>query len=244
MWLTMMAFALAFTGMVVAAGFVLGAALAPFTAGSIRTGGTVTSQQSYRNKGGDYECKLGIAYALRGQQQHTTIDSGAACKAAIPPGTEVQLALNPDNPGDVAVLGHGYPRETAWIGVAIIAPIAAGFLGLFLLLSAFAYRDTRRLFSQGRPWQELIATVRGRTQSRSGTTLFLKAPDTTGNDRTFTMDFPDGGPRPKPKAGDTLEFALLADGARHAAVCVKGESRLHLVSFSVPNDFELRAIGL
>jgi len=107
-----------------------------------------------------------------------------------------------------------------------------------------SYRAASRLFSRGTPWQELVATVRGRTQSRSGTTLFLKAQDTTGSDRTFTMVFADGGPRPKPKPGDTLDFALLADGARHAAVCVKGESRLHLVSFSVPNDFELRAIGL
>ena len=244
MRLTMTAFALALTGVVIAAGFVLGAALAPFTAGSIRTGGTVTSQHPYRNKGGDYLCKLGIAYALRGQQENTIIDSGTACKAALPPGTEVQLALNPDNPGDVAVLGHGYPRESAWIGVAIIAPIMAGFLGLFLLLSALSYRAASRLFSRGTPWQELVATVRGRTQSRSGTTLFLKAQDTTGSDRIFTMDFTDGGPRPKPKTGDTLDFALLADGAGHAAVCVKGESRLHLVSFSVPNDFELRATGL
>ncbi|GAP60585.1 hypothetical protein AHiyo1_41440 [Arthrobacter sp. Hiyo1] len=107
-----------------------------------------------------------------------------------------------------------------------------------------SYRDARRLFSRGKPWQELIATVRGRTQSKSGTTLYLEAQDTTGNDRIFTMDFNDGGPRPKPKPGDKLDFALLEDGATRAAASVKGENRLHLVSLSVPNDFQLRAIGL
>ncbi|MCZ9880647.1 DUF3592 domain-containing protein [Arthrobacter sp. B2a2-09] len=244
MRLTVAAFAVALTAVVIAAGFGLSAALAPFTAGSVRTGGTVTSQQPYRNKGGDYLCTLGIAYTLGGQQQHTTIDSGKACKAALQPGTQVQLALNSDNPGDVAVLGHGYPRENEWKVIAIIASIMAGFLGLFLLLSALSYRNTKRLFSQETPWQELLATVRGRTQSKSGTTLYLEAQDTTGNDRIFTMDFTDGGPRPKPKPGDILDFALLADGAAHAAVSVKGEHRLHLVSFSVPNDFQLRAIGL
>ncbi|GAA5189530.1 MULTISPECIES: DUF3592 domain-containing protein [Arthrobacter] len=244
MRLTVAAFTVALTAVVIAAGFGLGAALAPFTAGSVRTGGTVTSQQPYRNKGGDYLCTLGIAYTLGGQQQHATIDSGKACKAALQPGTQVQLALNPDNPGDIAVLGHGYPRENAWRTIAIIAAVMAGILGLFLLLCVLSYRDTKRLFSQERPWQELIATVRGRTQSKSGTTLYLEAQDTTGNDRIVTMLFNDRGPRPKPKPGDILDFALLADGAAHAAVSIKSENRLHLVSFSVPNDFQLRAIGL
>jgi hypothetical protein len=243
MRLILTGFALAITAVVIAAGFALGAALAPFTAGSIRTDGTVTSQQPYSDKGGEY-CTLGIAYSLRGQQQHTTIESGTDCKKALPPGTEVQLALNPVNPGDVAVLGHGYPRENAWKGIAVTAPILAGLLGLFVLLSALSYRNTRRLFATGGAWQEISATVRGRTVSKSGTTLYLEAQDTTGNDRIFTMGFPDGGPRPKPKPGDKLDFALLADGAAHAAVSVKGENRVRLVSFSVPNDFQLRAIGL
>lgn len=243
MRLTMMAFAVALTAVLVAAGFLLGAALAPFTAGSIRTGGTVTSQKPARSKGNDY-CTLGIAYTLHGQQQHTTIESGTACQAALPLGTAVQLALNPDNPGDVAVLGHGYPRENAWKAVAIVAPIAAGILGLFLLMWAWSYRHTRRLFARGGPWQGLRATVRARTASRSGTTLFLQAQDTGGKDRTFAVLFTDGGPRPKPKPGDILDIALFADGATGGAVCVVGEHRLHLVRFSVPNDFQLRAMGL
>lgn len=243
MRLTVAVFAASLTAVVIAAGFGLGAALAPFTAGSVRTGGTVTSQQPTCYKGSDY-CTLGISYALGGQQQHATAESGGACKAALPCGTQVQLALNPDNPGDIAVLGQGYPRENAWKGIAIFAAIAAGILGLFLLFSALSYRSTKRLFATGGAWRELVATVRGRTQSKSGTTLYMEAEDTTGNDRIFTMSFPDGGPRPKPKPGDKLDFSLLADGSAHAAVSVKGENRLRLVSFSVPNDFQLRAIGL
>ncbi|GAP60584.1 hypothetical protein AHiyo1_41430 [Arthrobacter sp. Hiyo1] len=126
MRLTVAAFAVALTAVVIATGFGLGVALAPFTAGSIRTGGTVTSQQPYRNKGGDYLCTLAIAYTLGGQQQHATVDSGKACKAALQPGTQVQLALNPENPGDIAVLGHGYPREDVWIGVASAPPSRPG----------------------------------------------------------------------------------------------------------------------
>ncbi|WP_442545240.1 hypothetical protein ACSBOX_06060 [Arthrobacter sp. KN11-1C] len=243
MLLTATAFAVALTAVVIAAGFGLGVALAPFTAGSVRTGGAVTSQQPHTDKNHDY-CTLGVAYTLGGQQRHATVESGQACKASLQPGTQVQLALNPDNPGDIAVLGHGYPRENAWKGIAIIAPIMAVMLGLFLLFWAFSYRSTKRLFSQETRWYNIIATVRGRTESRSGTTLYLEAQDVTGNDRIFTMLFNDRGPRPKPKPGDKLDFALLGDGAARAAASVKGENRLHLVTFSVPNDFQLRALGL
>lgn len=243
MLLTATAFAVALTAVVIAAGFGLCVALAPFTAGSVRTSGAVTSQQPHTDKNHDY-CTLGIAYTLGGQQRHATVESGQACKPSLQPGTQVQLALNPDNPSDIAVLGTGIPGENAWKGIAILAPIMAGMLGFFLLFWSFSYRSTKRLFSQETPWHNIIATVQGRTESRSGTTLYLEAQDTTGKDRIFTILFNDRGPRPKPKPGDKLDFALLGDGAARAAVSVKGENRLHLVTFSVPNDFQLRALGL
>jgi hypothetical protein len=244
MRLTVAAFAFAIVAVVVGAGFGLANALAPFTAGSVRTTGIVTDQQAYRSKGSDY-CTLGIAYTLGGQQQYTKVGSGIACKASLQLGTRVQLALSPNNPSDVAVLGHGYPREDAWKGVAFVATFMVGFLGLFLLLWALSYRDAGRLFSQGRPWRGLTAVVRSRFRDRNGTTLFLEAPDTTGKGRIFTVAFYGSGPQsPKPKAGDTLSFALLADGVAHAAVSVQGEHKLHLVSLRVPNDFQLRALGL
>ncbi|UXM93835.1 DUF3592 domain-containing protein [Paenarthrobacter sp. JL.01a] len=242
MRLTVAAFALCLSAVVIAACFGLSATLAPFLAGSIRTNGTVTGQQPHRVKSRQV-CNISIDYILGNHSQHATVDSGKDCKASLQPGTEVQLAVNPDNPGDIAVLSHGYPRENSWISVAGVAAFLATALVICLLLWVQRYVNTKRLLSQEASWCEMVATVRGRTRSKSGITLYVSAPDTMGNSRIFTMDFTDRGPRPSPKTGDKLDIALLTDGAAHGAVSVKGENKIHLVSFSVPNDFQLRAIG-
>jgi hypothetical protein len=240
----MAALVFAIVAVVIAGGLGLGTALAPMSSGSIRTTGIVTDQEPYRLKRNDY-CTLGITFTLHGQQLYSAADSGEPCTASLRPGEQVQLALAPGNPGDIVVLGHGYPREDRWKGVLLVTLLGIAFLGICILISAISDRRTKRLFTQGTPWRELAATVRrAQIRSRSGTSLFLEAPDTTGNTRIFLMVFRSSGPHPTPQPDDTFDFALLADGTAHAAVSIAGEHALELVHLSVPSDFQLRTMGL
>ncbi|MDP9903096.1 DUF3592 domain-containing protein [Arthrobacter bambusae] len=234
-------FTLAITVLLIVAGFGVTAALAPFTAGSIRTAGQVTSQQPYQIKRNDH-CTLGIVFTLHGQQQEATVDSGRSCTASVQPGTQVELALNPDNPGDIAVLGHGYPREDTWKGIVFAGVAAFVFLGILMVLSVFSYRRTRRLFSQGTRWHEVSAIVRIRTRDWKGTTLLLDAQDTEGNTRAFTMDIRGSGPWwPKPRQDDTLNLTLLANGTEHAAISIEGDHRLYPVRLAIRYKFQFRS---
>ncbi|MDP9903098.1 DUF3592 domain-containing protein [Arthrobacter bambusae] len=236
-------FALAITAVVIVAGFGLIAALAPFTAGSVRTTGQVTSQHPYYYKHSD-QCTLGITFALSGQHQNTTVETGKLCKASLPLGTQVQLALNPDNPNDVAVLGHGFTREGAWQGVVIMGLVAITLLVGFLLARVRRYRHAKRLFYHGTRWHELSPTVHAVSRNGSSTWLRLVAQDTMENTRIFTMAFHGRLHWRKLRPGDPLELALLADGGAYAVVTVKGEERLYLARLSVPDNFQLRAMGL
>lgn len=233
-----------FAAAVMIAAYVLGSAIAPFTPSYIHTAGTVISQSPHRFKGGD-ACRLTLAFALDGQQDQATFETGTNCKGSPQPGSRVQISVNPDNPKDLVVLGNGYfPEQRPWL-MGFIGVMWTGLAGLYLWPAASAYRRSRRLFSNGSSWRELTARVRSRSRYKGGTTLVLEAEDVMGTMKTFVLGHNGNGPwKPPPRPGDTLTFALLADGKSTALLSVANDSRLRLVGLSVPNNFELRAMGL
>jgi hypothetical protein len=239
----MAALVCAFVVTVIITGFQLDTAFAPFRSGAVHTSGIVTSQEVYQHKGRD-TCNLGIAFTLNGQQLHSTVDSGNECSTSLLPGEQVQLTLSPNNPLDIAVLGHGYPREDQWQGVVFMGIIVGGGLGIRLLMSVSSYRRTRRLFADGTQRHEVTATVQARTKLKDRRIFSLNALDTTGRSQTFTMTLRDEEAwRPVPQTGDTLTFALLSDGTANAVISIEG-AMPSLVKLAVPNNFQLRATGL
>ncbi|MGO4249456.1 DUF3592 domain-containing protein [Paenarthrobacter sp. RAF54_2] len=241
---TMVGLAVAMVTLLVAAGFGLGAALAPLAAGALRVEGVVTSQQASRFKGNDY-CTLEITYTLDGQLRHAAVESGRACAASAQTGTPVHLALNPNNTEDVVLQGYDYPRENAWKGIAVMAPMAMVTLVVFMVVVARSYYSTTRLFMyEAKSWRELSVTVRARMDGREGTTLFLEAKDTSGDDRIFSMFYRRPGLRPKPRTDDVVELRVLSDRGARAVITVNGDARIHSVTLAVPSSFQRRSMGL
>lgn len=213
----------------------------PFHEDWPRTAATVELTDQFYTKGAHCQVYLGITSS--GQTRTVLFSGYAPCSDLPSRGQVVTVAIDPDHPDSLRIIGYDGP---AWADIGFAATILALpvlWSSPFVLTSVVRFRRARKAGGD-RPWQELTARFVSRSLYKGTVSARLEAVDADGKERTF---FVSGSRKDlsgfvNAPAGAAVTFWLTGDGHGNVLVNHPGSGRPTPGSIYVPNNFELRTL--
>lgn len=238
-----------FTGVAVTAGVAFSWAMIPIWGSHVHVPATVTSQYGYYKRDiyalNGHHCIIGLQYVLDGGPRTASSDTHTTCGGSPSSGTPVMISVYQEN--TIAPIIDGYytfqsslPGMVGLLGLGGVV----GFGYLFGLI-ALSYWRARQVGHSGASWRQLTATVKRLERIRSWTTVTLEAEDTTAGRRVFQIRYSFNAPGLESlDPHGTLHLTMLSNGGNTVFLGTPGSRNIKVGYLSVPNTFELRALGL
>jgi len=218
-------------------------AMRPFWGGFRSESGVVVNTTEIKLSRGGPHCEVSVAFLEGVGQRSASVEAQSACRSM--PGRNEPATLLIDADGRVVRI-VGYDR---YLTEGAEAVLFGGFTASTVALGALwwitrRYRLVKRL-TRKRPWHEVQGLVEGAWISDGPESFLMLVTDSTGKGRRLLVRCnarrPDGF---EPEEGWVALIWLVADGRGNAVLRAPAGPDWVLAKVSIPNDFELRALGI
>lgn len=238
-----------FTGVAVTAVVAFSWAMIPIWGSHVQVPATVTSQYGYYKRDiyavDGHHCIIGLQYVLDGGPRTASSDTHTTCEGSPSSGSTVTISVYQENTITPIIDGY-YTFQSSLPGMVGVIGLGGAFgSGYLFVLATVSYWRPRRVADSGSSWRQLTATVKQLERNRSWTTVTLEAEDTTTAPRVFQIRYSFNAPGLESlDAHGRVNLTMLSDGGNTVLLGAPGSRKVKVGYLSVPNPFELRALGL